>query len=133
MILVVTFGCWDLLHVGHVAVLERARALGDRLVVGVPSDEVVTEDKGRPPVILLADRLRMVAALRCVDVAVPYHLLAFVPTLEAVRPDVMAVGDTWGSECRHVAAETWMTAAGGRVVRLPYTAGVSTTEIRRML
>lgn len=128
MTFVVTFGCWDLLHVGHVAFLERAAALGDRLVVGVPSDEVVCEDKGREPVITMADRVRMLQALRCVSVAVPYFSLDFLPVLEAVRPDVLAVGDTWGTAERHLAAERWMRE--GRVVRLPHTSGVSTTIIR---
>jgi len=64
---VLTFGTFDVLHVGHVSILERARALGDRLVVGVSSDALNLAKKGRRPVYPEADRLRLIAALRCVD------------------------------------------------------------------
>lgn len=131
MILVYSPGVWDLLHVGHLAYLERARALGDRLAVGVPSDEVVRLDKGRPPAVPLAERLRLLAALRCVDLAVPYYALEFLTHLELFRPDVLCVGEGWGGAARHEEAEGWAAACGCRVVRLPRTPGVSTTILRR--
>ena len=123
-------GVWDLLHVGHLTILERAKALGDRLVVGVPSDDVVVEDKGQSPVIPLADRIRMLAALKCVDVAMPYYRLEFVTHLEMVRPSVLAVGGTWGNDRRHRDATEWAHQHGSRIVRLPYTEGMSTTDIK---
>ena len=126
-------GVWDLLHVGHVAALESARALGDVLVVGVPGDEVVREDKGSLPVIPLHARLRMLLALRCVDVAYPYHALEFVTHLALFRPDVLAVGETWGCEQRHLDAEQWARDHGCRVVKLPYTPEESTTSIRQRI
>lgn len=133
MILVYSPGCWDLLHIGHVAFLERARALGDRLVVGVASDEVIVEDKGKPPVIPLAERVRMLQALRCVDVAVPYYEFEFMVNLRMFWPDILAVGETWGTDQRHLDAEDWVLAHGRRAVRIPYTRGVSTTEIREKM
>ena len=104
-------GVWDLLHVGHVRVLRRARALGDRLVVGVPSDDVVE-------------------SLACVDTAWPYYDLGFLRHLELLRPDILAVGETWGVAPRHRDAERWVKKNGVRLVKLPYTTGVSTTSIR---
>src|SRR5688500_14515982 len=110
-------GCWDLLHVGHVRFLERAAALGDALVVGVPADAVVRIDKGRDPVIPLAQRLEVVSALRCVTLALPYHQLAFLPHIQALRPAVLAVGD-WGTAPRHVEAQEYVESYGGRLVRI---------------
>lgn len=131
--LVLIFGVFDLLHVGHLAALERAASLGDRLFVGVPSDEVVTLDKGRPPVIPFAQRVRMLEALACVDAVVPYHDLEFLTTLRKYQPHVLAVGATWGSQKRHTDALAWAGANDAEVVEIPYTEGVSTTEIRRRI
>ena len=133
MLLVYIPGVWDLLHVGHLTILERARALGDRLVVGVPSDEVVVQDKGESPIIPLSHRLRMLSALRCVDVAMPYYRLEFLTHLRMFRPDILAVGETWGREARHEKAEEWIRRAGGRVVVLPYTHGTSSTDIKNRI
>lgn len=132
MQLVYVAGVWDLIHVGHLTLLERARALGDRLVVGAPADEVVMADKGLPPVIPLEDRLRMLAALRCVDAALPYYQLEFLTHLSMLRPDILVIGEEWGSAPRHTDALEWVREHGKRVVRLPYTRGVSSTAIRRV-
>lgn len=122
-------GCWDLLHVGHVAFLKRAKALGDRLIVGVPSDSVVLEDKGKLPIITLTSRMEMLASLRCVDRVASYHKLDFMSHLREFRPDVLAVGEFWGRERRHKDAELYMGSNGGAVVTIPYTQEESTTQI----
>lgn len=126
-------GVWDLLHVGHVTILRRARSLCDRLVVGVPTDEVVLEDKGRLPAIPLADRVMMLEALRCVDLALPYHHLEFLSHLSTLKPDILFVGSTWGNEKRHLDALAWCHAQGCQVIMLPYTDGVSTTQIKERI
>lgn len=93
---VLTNGCFDLLHVGHVRLLEDARSRGDLLVVGVNVDETVRASKGEGrPVVSLADRMEMLAALRPVD-----HVVAFAePTADAlirtVKPAVYAKGTDW--------------------------------------
>ena len=127
---VVCFGIWDLLHVGHLRFFQKARAQGSWLGVGVPSDAVVIADKGRPPIIPFDQRLEMLEQLRCVDAARSYSTLDFLPVLEWFNPHVLAVGENWGGAERHKAAEAWVEERGGRVVRLPRTEGVSTTEIR---
>lgn len=124
-------GVWDLLHVGHLHILGQARDLGDRLVVGVPSDAVVEEDKGSPPVITLQDRVRMLQALRCVTLVIPYHKLEFLTHLEWVRPQVLVVGEQWGTLQRHKDAEEWMANHGGRVVMVSRYPNESTTDIKR--
>lgn len=124
-------GVWDLLHVGHVQILELAKVLCDRLIVGVPSDFVVEADKGKLPIIPLHDRMRMLAALKPVDVVVSYYKLEFLTHLEAFQPHILVVGETWGEEERHTEAEAWMHNRGGRIVRLPYYRGESTTAIKQ--
>lgn len=123
-------GVWDLLHVGHVTILRRAAALGDRLVVGCPSDEVVHQDKGRNPVVPLEQRMYMLDSLQSVDVVLPYYKLEFITHLEMLHPNILAVGETWGHAVRHLAAEAWMKHRGGRIIKLPYTQGISTTQLR---
>lgn len=124
------FGVWDLLHVGHIEALERARLLGDRLVVGVPADSVVVEDKGSPPIIDCLSRARMLQAVRFVDEVVIYKTLSFLPVLEEVEPDILAVGSPWGHAERHIAAERWVVDRGGRVVPIPRLESVSTSWIK---
>lgn len=93
---VVTFGTFDVLHVGHLRILERARALGDRLVVGISSDELNLSKKGRPPVFPQEERMQIIAALRCVDgVFVEESLEAKRGYLLAYRASVLAMGDDW--------------------------------------
>lgn len=130
-----TFGCWDLLHAGHVHFLLRARMRGDRLVVGVASDEVVRQDKGRLPVIGLENRAYLLKALRCVSLVEPYYELEFLTLLNRHRPDVLVVGEEWGIEPRHMDALAWMeqNVGWGHVVRLPRMAGISTSDIVRRI
>lgn len=129
--LVMCFGVWDLLHVGHLNFLEAAARLGESLVVGVPDDRVVRADKGAEPVIDFAGRMRMVVALRCVTFAVGYYRLEFLTPLEVYCPEVLAVGEDWGRprQDRHDEAEEFMRRRGGRVVKVPRTSGISTTDI----
>ena len=126
-------GVWDLLHVGHVNILRRASELCDELVVGVPSDKVVFQDKNRLPVIPLKERILMLESLRYVSTAISYDTLDFLGNLFAICPDIIFVGDTWGSEQRHLDLEAWVTNNNKRLIRIPYTQGVSTTDIRGRL
>lgn len=122
-------GCWDLLHIGHVLVLEAAKKLGDMLIVGVAGDETILSDKGRYPIIRQDQRLYMVSSLKCVDSASIYRSLNFIPHLVHYQPDILAVGEQWGTEKRHKDAEKWMAEYHRSIVRLPYTKGISTSEI----
>lgn len=123
-------GVWDLLHIGHLIVLENARGKCRTLIVGVPSDEIVKEDKGELPIISLNDRLRMLNALVCVEEAVPYYYLSFLDHLNAFDPDVLFVGETWGSAQRHQKAESWVRNHGKQLIQLPYYRRESTTLIK---
>lgn len=99
MINIVTFGTFDVFHTGHLNILERARELGDRLVVGVSSDALNIGKKGRAPVFPQDERLRLVAALRCVDaVFLEESLERKREYLLTHRADVLAMGDDWAGK-----------------------------------
>jgi len=93
---VVTFGTFDVFHVGHLRLLERARALGDVLVVGVSTDALNLAKKGRPPVFPEDERVALIRALRCVDEVFLEHSLELKREyLLRHRADVLAMGDDW--------------------------------------
>lgn len=94
--IVVTFGTFDVFHIGHLNILERARVLGDRLIVGVSSDELNMEKKGRYPVFTEAERARILASMRCVDVVFIEHSLAEKRQyLLDYNADSLVMGDDW--------------------------------------
>lgn len=126
-------GVWDLLHVGHVRALEYAKHSGkDRyLIVGVPSDEVVKLDKGDPPIIADHERCEMIRALKCVNDVIMYHELDFIRELEARRPGYLAISEkTWGEEERHKRAEEWLKQNGSKLLRVPYSDCISSTDVK---
>jgi D-beta-D-heptose 7-phosphate kinase / D-beta-D-heptose 1-phosphate adenosyltransferase len=127
---VATGGCFDLLHAGHVATLRAARALGDCLVVCLNSDDSVRRLKGpERPLVGLADRVAVLEALGCVDVAVPFDERTPEAVLRRLRPDVFAKGGDYAlAELPEAALlESW----GGQAVILPYLEGRSTTQLMK--
>ena len=128
--IVFTNGCFDLLHAGHLECLERARATGDRLVVGLNSDRSVCAIKGRSrPVQPEADRARILSGLACVDAVVLFDDGTPLELIEQLEPDVLAKGADYDAESIVGAAET--RARGGRVVRIPLVEGRSTSALLR--
>ncbi len=126
--LVFTNGCFDLLHPGHVDLLQRARALGDRLIVGLNSDESVRALKGPTrPIWNEQERAAMLLALRCVDQVVIFNERAPARLIEDLRPDVLVKGGDWPVE-RIVGAKT-VLKYGGHVHSIPLLQGYSTTSI----
>lgn len=123
MTTVITFGTFDVFHVGHLRILERARALGDRLIVGVSSDALNVAKKGRPPVFPEDERMRLVAALRCVDeVFLEESLERKRGYLIAHRADVLAMGDDWRGRF-----DTFSDIC--RVIYFERTPAISTTAV----
>ena len=99
---ILTFGTFDVLHVGHLRILERARALGDRLVVGVSSDALNVEKKGRATVFDQAQRMEIVGALRCVDdVFLEESLEAKREYLLRHEARVLVMGNDWKGKFDH--------------------------------
>ena len=126
-ITVVTFGTFDLFHAGHLRLLERAAAMGDRLVVGVSTDEFNHAKKGRMPIVPTKDRMAIVRALRFVDAVFQEESMeAKRAYLLQHQADVLVMGDDWVGrfdEFQDIC----------EVVYLPRTARVSTTAIHDLI
>jgi len=128
---VYTSGSWDLLHLGHVNMIRRSRELGDRLIVGVSTDELIEDYKGMKPIIPFAERLELVRALRWTDEIVVQHELVPIPILQEYHVSIVTIGDDWVG--KHLDGIEWIQANGGQVVYLPYTPGISTTGIKKKI
>jgi len=120
---VITFGTFDVLHVGHIRVLKRAAELGDRLVVGVSADELNIAKKGRSPVFTQQERLEIVGSLKMVDeVFVEESLEKKRDYIVEHGADVLVMGDDWAGKF------DWVSDVC-EVVYLPRTPSVSTTGL----
>ena len=125
---VATGGCFDLLHAGHVAVLQQARALGDCLVVCLNSDDSVRRLKGPSrPLQSAPDRAAVLLALGCVDAVAVFDNDTPVPLLERLQPDVFAKGGDYA--LRDLPEAAVLARWGGQAVVLPYVDGSSTTHL----
>jgi choline-phosphate cytidylyltransferase len=120
---VITFGTFDVFHVGHLRVIERAAALGDRLVVGVSADELNERKKGRAPVFTQAERMAIVQALKPVDeVFLEESLELKREYIERYDADVLVMGDDWAGKFDEFEDVC-------EVVYLPRTPAISTTAL----
>ena len=126
--LVFTNGCFDLLHAGHLALLEAAAGLGDALVVGLNSDDSVRRLKGPGrPLVPEAERAALVAALRPVDWVVLFAEETPQKLIEILLPDVLVKGADYALEA--IVGRETVEAHGGEVVRLPLVPGRSTSSL----
>jgi rfaE bifunctional protein nucleotidyltransferase chain/domain len=124
--IVFTNGCFDFLHVGHVRYLKAARAHGDVLVVGLNSDGSVRQIKGPGhPVVPEDERAEILASLACVDFVTVFDEPDPAMIIGILMPDVLVKGADWAEDA--IVGRDIVQGAGGRVVRIPLTEGVSTT------
>jgi glycerol-3-phosphate cytidylyltransferase len=123
MTTVITFGTYDVFHVGHLRILERARDFGDRLLVGVSTDQMNFDKKGRYPVYSQEERMEIIRSMRSVDDVFLEESLALKRHyLLEYRADVLVMGDDWAGrfdEFKDIC----------RVEYLPRTPSISTTEV----
>ena len=129
---VFTNGCYDLLHPGHVRLLERARSLGDKLILALNTDASVSRAKGPSrPLMNEQQRAGLTRSLESVDAIVffdedtPHALIA------AIQPDILVKGADWPEDA--IVGRDIVEARGGRVVRVPVETGHSTTAIIRKI
>lgn len=125
---VFTNGCFDLLHVGHLDLLSKAREMGDLLVVGLNSDSSVRTLKGAGrPVNKLEHRAAMLSALNSVDYIIPFEDETPAKLVERLRPDVLVKGGDYRRE--EIAGADFVEANGGQVVTIPFVYDISTTKL----
>ena len=125
---VITNGCFDLLHAGHVKLLERAKRQGDLLIVALNSDRSVKALKGaRRPVVTHRDRALLLAALESVDYVTIFNELTPSRVVARLRPDVLIKGADWGAS--QIVGREIVERSGGKVVRVPLLKGHSTSQL----
>lgn len=123
---VITYGTFDLFHIGHLNLLERLSALGDRLIVGVSTDEF-NEGKGKHTVIPFAERSRLVGAMKCVDMVIPESSWEQKRRdIEQYDASVFGMGADWEGKFDELRSLC-------EVVYLPRTRGISTTDLKNTL
>ncbi len=132
-IVVYTVGTFDLLHVGHLALLNHCKALGDILAVGVASDEVVNMYKPNVPIVPLEQRMEMLRALACVDIVRPYHELEYVSGCKALDVDIFVVGEDWGKKPHNLDVDNYIKDIGKQIEQVHYNPRTSSTKIKQMV
>lgn len=124
--IVMTNGCFDILHAGHITYLQQARALGDCLVIAVNDDASISRLKGPTrPINPLPERMQVLGALGCVDFVVPFSEDTPRALIEAVSPHILVKGGDY--EVHQIAGSDHVLAKGGQVKILPFVPGCSTT------
>ncbi len=130
-VVVFTNGCYDLLHPGHIRLLEQARSLGDVLILALNSDASVRRMKGTGrPLVPEAERAELAAALEAVDAVTLFDEDTPRELIAAVLPDVLIKGADWA---HFIAGKEEVEAAGGRVLTVALEPGYSTTNIVELL
>jgi rfaE bifunctional protein nucleotidyltransferase chain/domain len=126
--IVFTNGCFDLLHVGHIRYLQKARTLGDRLIIGLNSDQSVRSIKDpNRPLIPEDQRAEVLAALECVDYIVLFDEADPFKVIEEIRPDVLVKGADWSLD--KIIGADLVRSYGGEVRRVKLVPSISTSEI----
>lgn len=127
-VVVFTNGCFDIVHAGHVRYLEKARRLGDILVIGLNSDSSIKKIKGEGrPIVNQKDRAEVLSALASVDYVTVFSGPTPIKLIEAIKPDVLVKGADWKKGA--IVGEDVLKSYGGKVARIKLARGRSTTEM----
>jgi len=121
--IVFTNGCFEILHIGHVRYLKKAKTLGDILIVAINSDSSIRRLKPKRPIILEEQRAEVLSSLEMVDYVTTFHEDTPLSVIREIKPDVLVKGGDWKKE------EIVGADIVPEVYSLPYIEGVSTTEI----
>lgn len=126
-------GVFDMFHIGHLNIVERASEHCDFLIAGVVTDKVVLRSKGKPPIVPFEERVAIIAALRAVDeVVIDTHVDKF-HTWQELHYDVIFKGDDWKGTAKGDRLESDLAGVGARVMYFPYTTHTSSTKLRLVL
>jgi len=123
---VYTSGTFDMLHINHLRLIEYARGLGDILIVGVNTDELVTSYKSMP-MIPFEDRIALMRAIKGPDLVIPQHSLDHHDKVKKLKFDVFVVGDDW------VGKYDYLEGMGVTVIYTPYGNGISSTSLKKKI
>lgn len=132
MIIGYTTGVFDLFHIGHLMMLKNAKAMCDKLVVGVTVDELVAY-KHKKAVIPFEERIEIVRSIEYVDVAIPQTSMNKFDAWEKLKFDIMFVGDDWYGTEKWKEYERQFDEVGVKIMYFPYTKGTSSTLINETL
>lgn len=127
-----TTGVFDLFHIGHLNLLRNAKAMCDKLIVGVSTDDLVSY-KHKKAVIPFSERLEIIRNIKCVDAAIPQVDMDKFKVWEKLKFDVMFVGDDWYQSDKWKQFEEKFQKVGVKIVYFPYTKGTSSTLINETL
>ena len=128
-----TTGVYDMFHIGHLNLLKRAKEQCDYLIVGVSTDECVQNYKNKTPIIPFEARAAIVSELKCVDKVVAQVNMDKYEAWENLRFDVIFHGDDWKNSNMYNEMETKLKKEGVDFVYFPYTKGISSTELRKIV
>jgi len=131
-IILYTGGSWDMLHVGHLNILKRAKEMGTHLVVAVSTDELIEKYKGVKPIVPYEERVALVEAIRYVDEIVKQVVLFDIEQFKEVKADIFVVGDDWENKTTEIEGLKWLRKHD-KIRYLAYTEGVSTTDLKRKI
>ena len=127
-----TAGVYDLFHIGHLNILKNAKSYCDYLIVGVSTDEVVRQNKGKVPIISFNERISIVEAIKYVDKVIPqerYDIEGKIQLAVDYKIDVMFVGSDWKGTEKWNKIEKELLKIGCKTVYLPHTDGISSTQL----
>jgi glycerol-3-phosphate cytidylyltransferase len=133
MIVGYTTGVFDLFHIGHLNILKNARAMCDRLIVGVTTDELLIDYKKKKPVIPYNERCEIVRSIKYVDVVIAQETMDKFEAWERLRFDIMFVGDDWYKTTKWNEIQKKLNEVNVRIIYFPYTKGTSSTQIKNEL
>lgn len=128
-----TTGVYDLFHIGHLRLLQRARAACDELIVGVTTDELSLQRKNKTPIIPFAERIEIISQLKCVSSAVPQSSMDKLAAWNQYKFNKMFVGDDWKGSDKWTEMESSFSSLGVEIVYFPYTQHTSSTMLRAAL
>lgn len=133
---VYTGGTFDLIHSGHVNFLRRCAEIGD-VTVALNTDEFIEKYKGKPPIMSFDERYAVLSELRCVSHVIPnWGDADSKPAILEVSPDVIAIGSDWARRDYYKQMnfdQDWLDGCGISLMYIPYTKGISTTELKRRI
>ena len=132
MVIGYTAGVFDLFHIGHLTLLKNAKALCDKLIVGVTVDELVLY-KGKHAMIPFSDRIEIIRNIKCVDAAGPQYDMDKLTMCKKLGATMLFVGDDWYATDKWKEYEKDFQEAGIKIIYFPYTHGVSSTKITEAL